>query len=78
MALIDAVELAERLTPEVARSVRGYQAARRRHTGLYQFISALAHAAVPVERLAGARWSATGSSPRAPRTPGRGRWPPLS
>lgn len=39
LGLIDAVELAERLTPDVVRSVRGYQAARRRHAGLYQFIS---------------------------------------
>lgn len=39
LGLIDAVELAERLTPDVAKSVRGYQAARRRHAGLYQFIS---------------------------------------
>ncbi|MDO9430881.1 MAG: NAD(P)/FAD-dependent oxidoreductase [Phenylobacterium sp.] len=39
LGLIDAVELAERLTPQVAKSVRGYQLARRRHAGLYQFIS---------------------------------------
>ncbi len=39
LGLIDAVELAERLTPDPARSIRGYQAARRRHAGLYQFIS---------------------------------------
>ena len=39
LGLIDAVELAERLTPQVAKSVQGYQLARRRHAGLYQFIS---------------------------------------
>lgn len=39
LGLVDAVELAERLTPQVAKSVRGYQAVRRRHAGVYQFIS---------------------------------------
>lgn len=39
LGLVDAVELAERLTPDARRSIRGFQAARRRHAGLYQFIS---------------------------------------
>ncbi|MBA4012859.1 MAG: FAD-dependent monooxygenase [Phenylobacterium sp.] len=39
MGLIDAVELAERLDDDVPRSVRGFQASRRRHAGLYQFMS---------------------------------------
>lgn len=39
MGLIDAVELAERLTEDAPRSVRGFQASRRRHAGLYQFMS---------------------------------------
>ena len=39
MGLIDAVELAERLGGSVSRSVREFQASRRRHTGLYQFMS---------------------------------------
>lgn len=39
MGLIDAVELAERLGGSVFRSVRGFQASRRRHAGLYQFMS---------------------------------------
>lgn len=39
MGLIDAVELAERLGEDAPRSVRGFQASRRRHAGLYQFMS---------------------------------------
>jgi 2-polyprenyl-6-methoxyphenol hydroxylase-like FAD-dependent oxidoreductase len=39
MGLIDAVELADRLGDNVLRSVRGFQASRRRHAGLYQFMS---------------------------------------
>ena len=39
LALIDAVELAWRLEAPVARSLGGFQAARRRHTGFYQFAS---------------------------------------
>lgn len=39
MGIIDAVELAERLDQDAPRSVRGFQAARRRHAGLYQFMS---------------------------------------
>ncbi|CAN7162716.1 FAD-dependent monooxygenase [Phenylobacterium sp. LjRoot164] len=39
MGIIDAVELAERLGDDVPRSVRGFQASRRRHAGLYQFMS---------------------------------------
>ncbi|MBP7700981.1 MAG: FAD-dependent monooxygenase [Phenylobacterium sp.] len=39
MGIIDAVELAERLGEDAPRSVRGFQAARRRHAGLYQFMS---------------------------------------
>ena len=39
MGLIDAVELAQRMDGEVPRAVRGFQASRRRHAGLYQFMS---------------------------------------
>lgn len=39
MGLIDAVELADRLGDDIPRSVRGFQASRRRHAGLYQFMS---------------------------------------
>lgn len=39
MGLIDAVELAEGLGEDAPRSVRGFQASRRRHAGLYQFMS---------------------------------------
>ena len=39
LALLDAVELADHLGPSAARSVRRYQAARRRQTSLYQFVS---------------------------------------
>lgn len=42
LALVDAVELAQALGPaSVARSLRRYQASRRRHTGLYQLASRL-------------------------------------
>ena len=39
LALVDAVELADHLTRASPRSLRAYQIGRRRHTGLYQFIS---------------------------------------
>jgi len=39
LALVDAVELAERLTPAVTQSLVRFQAARRRHTAVYQLAS---------------------------------------
>lgn len=39
LALIDAIELAERLRPDIARSLARYQRARRLQTALYQVVS---------------------------------------
>ena len=39
MGLIDAVELADRLGEDARRTIRGFQASRRRHAGLYQLMS---------------------------------------
>jgi 2-polyprenyl-6-methoxyphenol hydroxylase-like FAD-dependent oxidoreductase len=58
LALLDAVELADRLagdTSSVAVSLAGFQAARRRHTGIYQIASRLL---TPLFQSRGQLWSA--------------------
>jgi 2-polyprenyl-6-methoxyphenol hydroxylase-like FAD-dependent oxidoreductase len=55
LALVDAVELAERLKAPVAVSLGGFQAARRRHTGLYQLAS---WALTPLFQSRGSFWPA--------------------
>ncbi len=74
LALIDAVELAQRLEAPAARTLKGWQASRRRQTGPYQFASRfltpLFQSAgrlgplfrdlifAPMSRLPGGRWMA--------------------
>lgn len=76
LAVLDAVELAERMGPAPARWVHGFQAARRRQTGLYQVMSRLLTPMfqsrgrgwlfvrdwlfVPFTRLPGVRWFVAG------------------
>jgi 2-polyprenyl-6-methoxyphenol hydroxylase-like FAD-dependent oxidoreductase len=57
LALVDAVELADRLARggEPAAMVAGFQAARRRHTAIYQFASRLL---TPLFQSRGPVWSA--------------------
>jgi 2-polyprenyl-6-methoxyphenol hydroxylase-like FAD-dependent oxidoreductase len=58
LGLVDAVELADRLAPAggaVAVSLAGYQAARRRHTAIYQVASRLL---TPLFQSRGSLWSA--------------------
>lgn len=73
LALVDAVELAARLdrdTRTVAVAVSGWQASRRRHTGLYQIVS---KALTPLFQAHGGFWPAMRDIFFTPMS----RWPGL-